>query len=109
MVPSPRGVSPCPHLDHMVQGFVEQVHELGADVEQVDLAPGDHDAGQGPLIRASTLQRRARTNNPKKHNPGPSWHLWHSPSWDYPLGDVLLAQHELPRPTFIQKNDVESL
>lgn len=46
-----------PHLNHVVQRFVKQVYEFAPDVVQVDLAPGDHDAGEGPLIRASTLQR----------------------------------------------------
>lgn len=51
------GIPVSPHLNHVVQRFVKQVYEFAPDVEQVNLAPGDHDAGEGPLIRASTLQR----------------------------------------------------
>lgn len=51
------GVPPSPYLDHMVQRFVKQVYELLPDVEQVDLAPGNHDPSEGPLICAGTLWR----------------------------------------------------
>lgn len=53
------GIPMSPHLNHAVQRFVKQVHELAPDVEQVNLAPGNHDPGEGPLIRAGTLQRGA--------------------------------------------------
>ena len=58
-VTSRGGMPVSSHLDHVVQRFVKQVDELAPDVEQVDLAPGNHDPGEGPLIRASTLQRGA--------------------------------------------------
>lgn len=76
------GMPVCPHLNHVVQRFVEQVHELAPDVEQVNLAPGNHDAGEGPLICASTLQTGASASNPRGTGAwGPSWHLQHSPKW----------------------------
>ena len=58
-VTSRRGIPVSSHLDHVVQRFVKQVYELAPNVEQVDLAPGNHDPGEGPLIRAGTLQRGA--------------------------------------------------
>lgn len=58
-VTSQEGMSLSPHLNHVVQRFVKQVYELAPDVEQVNLAPRNHDPGQGPLICASTLQGRA--------------------------------------------------
>lgn len=38
-----------------MQRLVVFLNELPPDVEQVDLTPGDHDPGEGFLIRASTL------------------------------------------------------
>lgn len=53
----PSGVPISIYLDHMVQRFVKQVYKLAPDVEQVDLAPGNHDPSEGPLICAGTLRR----------------------------------------------------
>ena len=64
----------APHLNGLVERLVVFLDELPPDVEQVDLTPGDHDPGEGLLIRASTLveagdretQGRSRGNRIKK-------------------------------------------
>lgn len=55
----PTTSNPSPHLNGLVERLVVFLNELPPDVEQVDLAPGDHDPGEGLLIRASTLAERA--------------------------------------------------
>ena len=42
-------------LNGLVERLVVFLDELPPPVEQVDLTPGDHDPGEGLLIRASTL------------------------------------------------------
>lgn len=74
------------------------LNELPADVEQVNLTPGDHDPGEGLLISASTLgqdgQSRLRQESagvtclPPHLAPEPGWDTPVSSAWPDPLAPV---------------------
>lgn len=44
------------YLDEFMEWGVVRLFELFADVEEVDLRPGHHDADESPVISAQTLK-----------------------------------------------------